>query len=291
MKHKVVKKVLMCRPLYFSSLNYAINPWMEPGTIDQEKTLTQWDQLVAIYKNLGITVEIIEPAKGSPDMVFAADQGLVYGQKVLLSRFRYEERRAESTHYEKWFRENNYTIEYLPENYYFEANGEAYFWNDLLFVSTGFRTDKITCQFLSKFFDREVIPIQIVNPAFYHLDIGFFPLNSQTVFYYPSAYTAETSKVLIKRIPNLIPLTQQEAFNFAGNNVVTGHHVIHQAGNPSFQKKLQELGYTGVEVELGEFKKSGGGAHCLTNILEEIVVSNELITSLHPWMGVHSWPS
>src|SRR5258708_2716345 len=95
MKPKLIKKVLMCKPLYFDALDYVINPWMTPGTINEEKAMLQWQKLVDTYKNLDITVEIIDQERGNPDMVFATDQGIVQGKKVLLSRFWCDERKQE----------------------------------------------------------------------------------------------------------------------------------------------------------------------------------------------------
>jgi len=42
--------------------------------------------------------------------------------------------------------------------------------------------------------EYEVVELDAAAPAFYHLDIGFFPLNNETIFYYPEAYTREESK-------------------------------------------------------------------------------------------------
>lgn len=264
-----IKKVLMCRPLYFSSLDYIINPWMQPGLIDQKKTMEQWENLVKIYKDLTITVEVIDQVKGQPDMVFATDAGFVIDEKkVLLSRFRYKERQGETPHYKEWFEENGYEILELPDHLYFEGNGTLYFWNDKIFVGVGYRTDKPMCQYLQKLFpDKEVIELDAAAPAFYHLDIGFLPLDKETVFYYPEAYTQENRERLRKLIPNLVTLSEKEMEGFCANSVVTGKHVIHQKDNPTFKKKIESLGYKSIEVDLSEFKKSGGGAHCLTNIL------------------------
>jgi len=261
----------MCNPLYFSHLNYIINPWMKPGTINQKKTLEQWNILVKIYKDLGIEIEIIDQEKNQPDMVFATDSGYVFGKKVLLSRFRFKERQGETPFYEQWFRKHGYEIILLPEDLYFEGNGTMYFWNNKLFVGVGYRTDKPMCRYLQKLFpEYEVVELDAAAPAFYHLDIGFFPLNNETIFYYPEAYTREDRNKLKKIVPNLISLTEREMKGFCANSVVTGNTVIHQKDNPTFTKKLEELGYKSIEVDLSEFKKSGGGAHCLTNILEEV---------------------
>lgn len=258
----------MCKPLHFAELNYIINPWMKPGTIKEQIALDQWEQLVNSYKKLGITVNVIEQPLGVPDMVFATDQGIVHGKKVLLSRFWHEERRDETQFYKDWFEQNGYQIEYLPAGAYFEGNGDAYFFKNKLLVGIGFRADEFTCEAVSKALDIEVIPLQITNASFYHLDVGFLPLNDETAFYYPKAFNKRSREVLKQLIPNLVELSEEETEGFSANSVVTGNTVIHQAGNPTFTEKLKKLGYNSIDVDLSEFKKSGGGAHCLTNILK-----------------------
>jgi N-dimethylarginine dimethylaminohydrolase len=272
MESKLIKKVLMGKPLYFDTLDYIINPWMQPGTINKNKALQEWDTLVHLYQNQGIKVEVIDQQKGNPDMVFAADQGIVQGNKVLLSRFWTKERRNETSYYEKWFREHDYQMITLPEDVYFEGNGDSALWRGKIFIGVGYRANDKTCSTISKLLDREVIPLEITDPKFYHLDVGFFPLNDETIFYYPSAFSEESRGVLKKLIPNLIEFTKEEAFGFCANSVVTDHLVIHQKNNQTFTKKLTELGYNSIEVEVSEFMKSGGGIHCLTNILEEVTI-------------------
>lgn len=269
MNRKYIKKVLMCKPLYFSELDYSINPWMTPGKINEQHAMKEWSELVSIYKNLGIQVEIIDQKHGVPDMVFATDQGIVRGNKVLLSQFWFDERKNESQHYEQWFEEQGYEITKLPPGVYFEGNGDSYFLHDKLLIGIGYRADEYTCRTVSSLLDIEVVPLQITDPKFYHLDVGFFPLNAETAFYYPKAFSKESRKVLKKLIPNLIEFTAEEANGFCANSVVSGDHVIHQKDNPTFEAKLKDLGYKAISVDLHEFKKSGGGTHCLTNILEE----------------------
>lgn len=261
----------MCRPTYFDQLDYVINPWMAPGTINEKNAMREWEKLVDIYEKLNIIVEIIEQQKDSPDMVFSTDQAIVKNKTVLLSRFYTDERKKESDYYEKWFGENDYDITYLPKNIYFEGNGDSFFWNNKLLIGTGYRANNQTCDTISKLLDIDVIPLEISDPKFYHLDVGFFPLNDDTAFYYPAAFSEKSRGVLKKLVPNLIEFSKDEAYGFCANSMVTDHHVIHQKGNPTFQNKLRELEYTPIEVEMNEFKKSGGGIHCLTNILEEVI--------------------
>ena len=92
--NKIIKEVLMCRPLYYS-ISYTINPWMIPGSENKSIAQTQWEKLVATYQKLGIKVSLIDQKEGLPDMVFATDQGIIHGKKVYMSNFRYKERQGE----------------------------------------------------------------------------------------------------------------------------------------------------------------------------------------------------
>lgn len=270
MQSRTITSVLMCKPLHFAELNYVINPWMKPGTINGEKALSQWQQLVDIYTNLGITVHIIDQEKGVPDMMFATDQGIVYENKVLISHFWYRQRQKETQYYKKWFEENGYETVHLPSGAFLEGNGDTYFWEDKLLIGVGYRADDFSCNAISKALEIEVIPLHITDPKFYHLDVGFLPIDNKTAFYYPKAFDKKSREVLKSLIPNLIEFSKEEAYGFCANSVVTGNHVIHQENNPTFQKKLEELGYISIAINTDEFMKSGGGIHCLTNILQEI---------------------
>lgn len=263
----------MCKPLYFSSVDYVINPWMKPGTIDEEKATQQWESLVKAYEDLGIKVEVIDQKPDVPDMVFSADQGIIKNGKVLLSHFQYPERQGETKYYEQWFKDRGYVIERFPQGINFEGNGVAQFWRDVIFVGIGYRTGKEACVVLEKVFGKTVIPLENIDPLFFHLDVSLFDLDNDTIFYYPPAFSDESIKILKDKVPNLIEFSREEINGFCSNSVVTDSHVIAQSGNPTFKNKLKELQYNTVEVDLSEFMKSGGGANCLTNILEEELLS------------------
>ena len=68
----------MCRPRFYG-IEYEINPWMnkERGA-DHDRALEQWQTLVGILEELGASIELIEPVRGLPDMVFTANAGIVY---------------------------------------------------------------------------------------------------------------------------------------------------------------------------------------------------------------------
>jgi len=267
--NKIVKKILMCEPKFYE-INYVINPWMKIGSVNKKGAFKQWENLLNIYQKLGIKVEVIEPKKELPDMVFTADQGIVYKDEVLLSSFCYWQRRKENQVFEKWFEKSSYKIRRLPGDLCFEGNGDCLWFGKKLLMGFGFRTQQENVDKIKKVWEKiEVLPLQLINPYFYHLDTCLFVLNDQTIFYYPEAFSKTSEQLLKKIVPNLIKLEKKEAFNFAANSVVTDHQIICQGKNFRFVKEVERLGYKTKEIDISEFNKSGGGIHCLTGVLEE----------------------
>lgn len=266
-----MKNILMCRPNYYR-VDYVINPWMKIGSVDQTKALKQWEKLVDIYHELGVDVAIIEQQREFPDMVFAADQGvLVDDGTILLSRFRYKERQGESEIYEKWYSQHGYKVRKLSPDMYFEGNGELQSWKNAVLIGTGFRTSKEAAFEIGKILNKEILTIELINESFYHLDTCLMVLDDKTVFYYPPALSEKSVELLRTRVTNLIPIEEVDVNNFASNGVVIGSTVIMQTGCKAMSSKLGGLGYQVKEIDLSEFMKAGGGAHCLTGYLPEKV--------------------
>jgi len=257
----------MCRPNYFR-VDYSINPWMKIGSVNQPNAVVQWGKLVNEYQKLGLEVSIIDQVEKFPDMVFVADQGiLIDNSTILLSRFRYQERKDESEVYSKWYQDNGYTVKRLPENLYFEGNGELQRWRDILLIGTGFRTTEHAAHTVGKILSREVMSLELIDERFYHLDTCLMVLNSDTVFYYPSAFSLKSISDLQSRIPNLVEINDQDVINFALNSVVVESTVVMQVGSIEMRAKINELGYRVIDLDVSEFIKAGGGAHCLTGYL------------------------
>ncbi len=258
----------MCEPHFFQ-VQYEINPWMKLGSIDKKNAGKQWVSLYETYLKLEIAVDLIKPQAGLPDMVFSADQGLVKEKTVICSNFLYQERRKEVPYYENWYQQNDFEVKKMPETCFFEGAGESLWWEDKLFVGKGQRNSKEASFRLKEVLGVEVISLELINPFFYHLDTCLFPLNKETVFYYPKAFSPISVKSLRKKVPDLVPFEEKEAFNFAANSLLTDHHAVIQTGNKDFRRRLDSYGYKTVEVDVSEFSKAGGGIHCLTGVIAE----------------------
>jgi N-dimethylarginine dimethylaminohydrolase len=257
-------RILMCPPDHYG-IEYEINPWMNRslGAI-RELAFRQWKTLHDTLVSLGVQVETMTPQPGLPDLVFTANAGLIFQSTFLSSRFRHEVRARESPHFDAWFQGHGFAVEHLPENTYHEGAGDALFCGDTLFAGYRTRSDAAAHQWVGKRFGVRVLPLELVNTRFYHLDTCFCPLAPGEALYFPGAFDAYGQRVLTTHVPKLIAVNENEAFRFGCNAVVVGKTVVHNSRCPEMGESLARAGYRSVEVELDEFLKAGGSAKCLT---------------------------
>jgi N-dimethylarginine dimethylaminohydrolase len=254
----------MCPPDYYG-IEYEINPWMSRsrGSVP-DRAHRQWRTLHETLRGLGVQVELLAPQPGLPDLVFTANAGLVYGTRFFSSRFRHEVRARETPHFDAWFAAHGFTVEHLPEGMYFEGAGDALFCGATLFAGYRIRSDVRGHQYLAQAVGTQVLPLELINPRFYHLDTCFCPLAPGEAIYYPAAFDGYGRKVLQGNIPKLLPVNEAEAHRFGCNAVVVGRTVIVNTGCECLEADLRSWGYRTVAVELDEFLKAGGSAKCLT---------------------------
>ena len=257
-------RILMCPPDYYG-IEYEINPWMSRSRgSSPERARGQWQRLHDTIVGLGVRVELMTPVAGLPDLVFTANAGLVFKDRFYSSSFRHEVRAHESPRFDAWFAGHGFAVEHLPEGMYFEGAGDALFCGASLFAGYRIRSDVRGCQHLASLLGRQTLPLELVNPYFYHLDTCFCPLAPGEAIYYPGAFDAYGRKVIEAHVPQRIAAVEEEAKRFGCNAVVVGKTVVVNAGCERLAADLRAAGYTPVAVELDEFLKSGGSAKCLT---------------------------
>lgn len=256
--------ILMC-PADYYGIEYEINPWMSRSRqSNSEDSRRQWQALHDLLVSLGVDVRLMDPVQGFPDLVFTANAGLVWGNKVFLSQFRHEARQGETPLDETWFRSQGFGTVSLPGGWDFEGAGDALFCGETLFTGYLIRSDVGAAQWLAGEIGCRVIPLQLVDDYYYHLDTCFCPLSATEAIYYPPAFDAYGQKALLEHIPTLVEVRKEEAALFSCNAVVVGKHVVLNTGSPQLEADLKDLGYIPHSTELGEFMKAGGSAKCLT---------------------------
>jgi N-dimethylarginine dimethylaminohydrolase len=254
----------MCPPDYYG-IEYEINPWMSRSRGSSlDRARAQWAALRDILLGLGVAVEVMTPQPGLPDLVFTANAGLVFHQRFFSSRFRFDVRARETPYYDAWFAAHGFNVEHLPAGMYFEGAGDALFCGPTLFAGYRIRSDVQGHQHLAQTLGKQVLPLELVNPYFYHLDTCFCPIAPGAAIYFPAAFDHYGQKVLERHIPRLLAVEESEAKRFGCNAVVVGQTVIVNTGCEGLAAGLRQWGYQPVATELDEFLKAGGSAKCLT---------------------------
>jgi N-dimethylarginine dimethylaminohydrolase len=257
------RRYLMCRPEHFE-VSYAINPWMDISQgVDRELAIQQWENLRQTYLDLGHDVEVIEAQAGLPDMVFAANGGLVIEGRAMGARFTHVERRAEAPAYLR--RLSELGLEDVTEPVHVnEGEGDFLVVGDLVLAGTGFRTDPDAHAEVQELFGVPVISLQLVDPRFYHLDTALAVLDDRTVAYYPDAFSAGSRAVLQRLFPDAILASEADAVVLGLNAVSDGRHVVLPTAAVGLAAQLRERGYVPVGVDLSELLKAGGSVKCCT---------------------------
>jgi N-dimethylarginine dimethylaminohydrolase len=256
--------ILMCPPDFYG-IEYEINPWMSRNRAsDADRAREQWRELKRVLESLGVDVRLMTPQKGLPDLVFTANAGLLFHDVVYLSRFRHAERQRETPVDAEWFRANGFQAVEVPEEGDFEGAGDALFVGETLIAGYLVRSDAKTEQWLAAQMGCEVIPVQLVDTRYYHLDTCFCPLDRETAIWHPPAFDDYGQRAIEGRVPNLIRVAEDEAARFACNAVVVGRNVVLNTGCTSLEAELQRRGFATHAVALDEFIKAGGSAKCLT---------------------------
>lgn len=256
--------ILMCPPDFYG-IEYEINPWMSRSRAsDDLLARAQWHALHDLLRELGAAVELMPPVRGLPDLVFTANAALIWRKTAFLASFRHAARQAETAHDDAWFHAHDFQTVTLPARWDFEGAGDALFCGDTLFGGYLIRSDAGAMQWLAGQIGCRVIPLQLVDDHYYHLDTCFCPLSGTEAVYYPPAFDEYGQKALVANVLHLIPVAPEEAARFACNAVVIGRDVVLNTGCPRLEADLWQLGYRTHSTDLGEFIKAGGSAKCLT---------------------------
>jgi N-dimethylarginine dimethylaminohydrolase len=264
----------LLRPPVGFRVEYAINPWMRPGLpIDPSHAYMQWSALLKTLEQLGCMVSLLPADPSFPDGVFAADAGLVdpASRRFVPSRFRYAERRHEVDQAMVWMRQAGYEIAEFPvdRGVFFEGSGDAVLWQGCVFAGHGFRTSRAAHQHLAHLLDREVVPVGLVDPRFYHLDLTFCPLGGERAIIFPDAWDPRTRATMQRYVRDPLVLNRDEAQTFCANSICLGNALMMPACPPRVRSILEGWGLDVFVTPVTEFLKAGGAVHCLALPLGE----------------------
>jgi N-dimethylarginine dimethylaminohydrolase len=257
-------RILMCPPDYYG-IEYEINPWMSrQKQADHALATVQWTALRQLLVDAGARIDELDPVAGLPDLVFTANAAFIFVRQCVVARFRHPQRQGEEAIDAAWLSAAGYTVRNLVEGVFFEGAGDALFCGDTLLAGYRIRSDIRGHHQIGEMFSCRVIPLELVDPYYYHLDTCFCPLAPGVAVYYPPAFDDYGRRALAEAVDELIPVVAQEAARFACNAVVLGKTVVTNSGCEQLHASLRARGFEPVATPLDEFVKAGGSAKCLT---------------------------
>jgi N-dimethylarginine dimethylaminohydrolase len=257
---------LMCPPEKYV-VEYAINPWMDTTLpVDTALAIKQWTQLRDAVTDLGHTVHVLVPEDGLPDMVFAANgafsvDGIVYG-----ARFKYPQRMAEAAGHRAFYEARAHEWRFVAPTETNEGEGDFTFvpgaHGGLILAGFGFRTEPDAHAEAQEVLGRPVISLRLVDPRFYHLDTALAALDDSNIIYYPAAFSPSAQAVLRQLFPDAVIATEEDALAFGLNLVSDGRNVFMNTESTALGRRLADLGFNPVLLDLAELKKGGGSVKC-----------------------------
>jgi N-dimethylarginine dimethylaminohydrolase len=257
-----IRHYAMTAPTFFA-VEYAINPWMDPSTaVDTHVAMNQWETLRQTYKELGHTVELVEPVAGLPDMVYAANGGLLVNGKAVVARFAYPQRAGESDAYAEWMARRGFDP--AETRHVNEGQGDLLVVGSIVLAGYGFRTERQAHAEIAALVGMPVVSLELVDPRFYHLDTALAVLDDTTIAYYPPAFSDEARAQLRELFPGAIEVASADAYVLGVNAVSDGLNVVLPAAARGFAEQLRAAGFLPIGVDLSELLKGGGSVKCCT---------------------------
>jgi len=249
----------MCPPTHFG-VTYRINPWMDPGgRVDRARAVRQWTHLrdtLAVAR----PITVVDPAAGLPDMVFAANAGVVAGPAVLLSRFRHPQRAGEVEVYGEAFRRLGFAVHHAQHVH--EGEGDYLRAGPVMLGGSGFRTDPGAHREVAAFTGLPVVPLELIDERFYHLDTALAVLAEDLVAYWPGAFSVRSRGLLGELFPDAVVAAEEDAVAWGLNACSDGHRVVMPAQAVRLAAMFSERGLVPMPVDVSELQKAGGAVKC-----------------------------
>ena len=135
---------------------------------------------------------------------------------------------------------------------------------DFLLAGTGFRTVHAAHAQTQEVLGRPVITLQLVDPAYYHLDTALCVLDETNVAYLPSAFSAGSQAVLAQLFPHAVLANAPDGAVLGLKAGSDGRTVVLPVQATHLGAALRSAGYETVGVDVSELRKAGGGPKCCT---------------------------
>lgn len=268
----VAERFLMCPPEHYDA-RHLFNPWMDwREAVDPARARDEWERLRAAVVAAGGEVLVIAPQPDAGAMVFTRDAALVHlpGQAVIL---RNDGPRGvvEPPLFSAWFACHGYALEAPPPGRIDGGNIlRCHDGHYLIGIKPGsdLRAERYLARLLHRLTGTPCTGIPLADRRYLHLDMVLADLGGRGWLLHPAGLGSvdlrhPAWRAVFGKAP-VIEVAEEEAGRLACNIITIGGMVIAGWLSDRLRRAITALGFEVVLTELEEFRKAGGGAHCLT---------------------------
>jgi len=273
--HTPSANVAFTSPAYVEGMatRFLICPPPRDGRLAGSGAKRQWDRFVeTLLCTSDVTLVEIEPDENCPELMFTANAALVCGKLAIVSRLQYPERHRNRSMLRAALARAGLATTSLPQTSFEGANDTLFDRvRPLCYAGYGWRTERSDTLQLHEVVGCRVLPLQLVDERFFHLDTALCPLGSAHVLAYLAAFAPHAQTLLRRAIEPeyLIEVGVEDALALACNAVEVGDALVLHSASRRLRERLNDAGYRVFCTELDEFIRAGGSAKKLTLRLDD----------------------
>ncbi|MEI6898050.1 MAG: arginine deiminase family protein [Psychromonas sp.] len=265
-----LEQVLLCPPTYLnlSPINKIAADWLNKGQIiDKQKCFAEHNELISIYKDNNIEVELLEATDKLASQVFARDFGFNLKEGYVLGRFKEDIRKQETRKYAQKLAELGVPIIATCTKGIIEGGD---FWQldeKTLAIGVLQRSDEEGIENIR----QQLTPLgyRVISvkskPEYLHLDMIFNIVGKKTAVTYYDGLPDDFKDYLHEQNYDLIKITEEGVYqHFCNLQALGNNRIISLANNKQVNQQLKDKGFTVFELSSTEILKTGGGPHCMT---------------------------
>ncbi|MEK4760993.1 arginine deiminase family protein [Viridibacillus sp. FSL E2-0187] len=227
------------------------------GTPNYEELLVQHEAYVEALKTCGVEVTYLEADEAFPDSTFVEDTAVLTKDFAVVSNPGAASRNGEIVEMEQ-------VLKGLFEKiYYIESpgtldGGDVLQADNTFYIGISERTNQQGAEQLKSILEKEDYVAHIVQlKEFFHLKTGIAYLGDKKMVlageFVEDELFASYDKIVIPK--------EDE---YSANCILVNDFVIIPAGYPATKQKIEQAGYSVIELSMSEFQKQDGGLSCLS---------------------------
>ncbi|SHH88511.1 N-Dimethylarginine dimethylaminohydrolase [Sporobacter termitidis DSM 10068] len=281
-EYDVIKEVILCSPEYMridEIINLTQRKYAKEN-ICSELAVKQHSHLIQILQENDIKVHLLSLQEDLPEQVFTRDIGFVIGRRFFVSNLKERIRLGETKILKEWLNDRHFDFVELQAGCI--EGGDVIVDKDLIWLGLSDRTSESVINELADRCPGYTIQPVAFDPDFLHFDCTFNVISEFDALIYRNAFKRE-ELLRLSNYYNLIEISKEEQFTLGTNVLSIGQgKIISSPQNKQINKKLAQLGYHVINVDISEILKSGGAFRCITlPIVKDysIVKSNKLLKS------------